>query len=231
MSGINFIHTKEIIMVNLQKNNLHPRAYLSWSQLSLFERSPARYKEVYLYGAKTPDNAGMAFGRQMAEGLENEEATGDPILDLLMAQLPKFEIMDKPITAELKNGKKIIPLLAKPDSMKADMTGFLEYKTGQQKWSKTKVDQSGQITFYATVMYLKTGKIPHDIELVQVMTAKGTNEPLDAEFGAYEGVEIRATGEIRRIKTSRSIGQILNMMIKMKKAWQSINELCENELF
>ena len=52
---------------------------------------------------------------------------------------------------------------------------------------------------------LKTGKIPADIELVQVMTAKCPDEPLDAEFGGIGGVGIRVTGKIRRIPTQRII--------------------------
>jgi len=235
-----------------------PRPYLSWSQLDQWERSPERYKEVYLYGAKTPDNAGMAFGSKMSEGLENEEATGDPILDLLMARLPKFDIMDQIVTDPkgvwvkhydhrqkkyidirlpfLRNGKEKIPILAKPDTWKLNMTSFKEYKTGQEPWSKSKVDNDeprhpgGQITFYATAFFLITGKIPHDIELTQVMTAKGANEPLDKELGAYEGLGIRATGEIRRIATKRSTGQIINMMIRMKKAWEAIGKLSEELL-
>ena len=58
----------------------------------------------------------------------------------------------------LKNGKELIPILARPDSIKDDMAGFKEYKTGQTAWNKKKVDELGQITFYATAIWLKTGK-------------------------------------------------------------------------
>jgi hypothetical protein len=140
-----------------------------------------------------------------------------------MEQLPKFEIMDKPVEAVLGKGKTAVPLLAKPDTMKADMTAFKEYKTGQEPWTRKKVDESGQITFYATVLFIRTGKIPHDIELVQVQTAKeGGNGAPDAR--------IAATGQIYRHPTKRSMGQILNMMVRMKRAWVGIQKVTAEEL-
>lgn len=190
--------------------------------MDLLEKNPEKWKQVYLYNEKMRVNRGMAFGRTMAEGLEHGEATGDIVLDLLMERLPKFEIMDKPIEAVLKDGKRPIPLLAKPDTMKADMTAFKEYKTGQTKWTRRQVDESGQVTFYATVMFLIKGKIPHDIELVHVETAKEDNGPLDAKIGA--------TGAIHRHPTKRTMSQVLNMMVRMKKAWREIERLTAEEL-
>jgi hypothetical protein len=190
--------------------------------MDLFERNVEKWKRLYIYGEEMTINNGMEFGRKMAEGLENDEITGDMALDLVMERLPKFEIMDKPIEAILKNGKNKIPLLAKPDTMKADMTAFKEYKTGQEPWSRKKVDESGQVTFYATVLFILSGKIPSDIELVHVQTAKEGNGAPDAR--------IRATGDIYRHPTKRTMGQILNMMVRMKKAWEGIQRVTAEEM-
>lgn len=189
--------------------------------MNLFEQSPEKWKRLYFYEEKNRISRGMAFGRQMAEGLEHGEATGDPVLDLLMAKLPKFEIMDKEFDAELKDGKRKIIIRAKPDTMKADMSAFKEYKTGQSLWTRKQVDDSGQITFYATAMFLKTGKIPQDIELVHVETKKNDPESLDAEIGA--------TGAMYRHPTSRNTIEILKMMARMKNAWRGIEKITADE--
>ena len=199
-----------------------PRPYLSWSSMDLFERSIEKWKEVYLYGLKLRVNRGMAFGKQMAEGLEHEEATGDAVLDLLMERLPKFEIMDQPVECLLKNGKNPIPILIKPDTMKADGTAFKEYKTGQEPWTRKRVDESGQITFYATGLFLKTGKIPTDIELVHIQTEKQLNGSLEGKIGA--------TGAINRHPTARNMAQVLNMMVRMKRAWEGIQKITTEEI-
>lgn len=199
-----------------------PRPYLSWSSMILFEKNLATWKRIYLYGEKMPVNRGMAFGRQLADALENDRLTGDPVLDMVAETLPKFEIMDQPIETVIKDGKEEIPLLAKPDTTKADFSAFKEYKTGQEPWSRHQVDEWGQITFYATVMFLITKKIPHDIELVHVKTEKET--PGDR----YS--RLRATGEIFRHPTSRSMSEILNMMVRMKKCWKGIQKVTAEEL-
>jgi len=162
---------------------LTPRNYLSFSQMTLFEMSPEKYLEKYVYGKRERISRNMSYGSQMAKGLEAEEATGDPLLDLVMARLPKFELMDKPIEAilpvrggltacinaaesETTSGKEpeVIHLLAKPDTAKADYTAFKEYKTSVRKWTQKMADDSGQITFYATTIWLAKGFIPQDIE-------------------------------------------------------------------
>lgn len=206
-----------------------PREYLSWSSLNtLGDFSPKcieRWKEIYIYDNKFGTNRGMAFGKMMATGLEDDESTGDDVLDAVMTKIPKFEIMDKVFYANLKTGKRftngeyeVIKILCKPDTMKADMTGFKEDKTAQKKWTKKQVDEFGQITFYAMGMYLVTGKIPYDIELVEVPTKMSLDGKMEC------------TGDIIRHPTVRTMSQILNMMVRCRRAWSIIKTITEEEL-
>ena len=202
-----------------------PRPYLSYSSMVLLEKNPKQWIRQYLYDETFRPNSGMVFGKKMADGLENDEDTGDIALDLMMTKIPKFEIMDKEFTADLKTGRRltsgkpeIIKILCKPDTRKGDHSAFKEYKTAQKRWTKKQVDESDQITFYATGMFLITSKIPGDIELVEIPTKR-----------ALDG-KIECTGEIYRHHTVRSMGQILQMMVRMKRAWSTINKICEEEL-
>ena len=197
---------------------LTPRPYLSFSQLTLFERSPELYAEQYLYNQKQRISRNMSYGSKMAEGLEFETATGDPMLDLMMARIPKFELMDKPVEATLEDGKAKIRLLAKPDTSKADYSAFKEYKTSVRKWTQRMADESGQVTFYATVIWLKTGKIPQDIELVNV------------QVDYDEEGRLAPTGELLRFPTKRTMTDIIKMTKRMRDGWHGIKSLCEKEL-
>lgn len=197
---------------------LTPRPYLSFSQMTLFEMSPEKYADQYLFGKKQRINRNMAYGSMLADGLEAGESTGDPLLDLMMARLPKFELMDKSFEADLPNGKETIKILAKPDTAKADYTAFAEYKTSVRKWTQKMADESGQITFYATAMWLKTGKIPQDIELVDVVV------------GYEPDGRLQPTGDIWRFPTKRTMVDIIKMTSRMKRAWAGIKALCEKEL-
>lgn len=171
----------------------------------------------------------------MAEGLEADEATGDPLLDLMMAKIPKFERMDKAVedprgpeityrqkekarVPVLRNGKGSIPILAIPDTAKQDYSAFKEYKTSVRKWTQKMADQSGQITYYVTAIWLATGKIPQDIELVNVQVEYQPDGSL------------QPTGDIWRFPTKRSMIDIIKMTARIKKAWAGIQALCEQEL-
>lgn len=160
----------------------------------------------------------MAYGSKLADGLENEEATGDPLLDLMMARIPKFELMDVAFQVPLKDGKNTIQILAKPDTAKVDYSAFKEYKTSVRPWSQKMADDSGQITFYATAMWLKTKKIPKDIELVDVVV----------EY--LEDGSLQPTGEMLRFPTERTMVDIIKMTARMKRAYHGICKLCEQEL-
>lgn len=198
---------------------LTPRDHLSFSQMTLFERSPELYKRQYIYGQKPRESINMQYGSQLANGLEHDETTGDPILDLMMCHLPKYELMDIPFEVGLPDGKEIITILAKPDSMKADCSAFYEYKCSTRKWTQKIVDDSDQLTFYAMAMWLKTHKIPQEIELCVV----------EVEYIGTRG-KLRPTGQIKRFKTKRTMLDIIKMTSRAKKAWKGIKELCEKEL-
>src|SRR3990167_2536976 len=195
-----------------------PRNYISYSQIALWERSPDEYARNYIYGEKQRETRNMALGSALADGLERGEVTGDPILDLVMSILPKFELMDVAFEAYLKNGKETITLLAKPDTCKSDYSAFKEFKTSTRRWTQKMVDQSSQITFYTTAIWLKTGKIPKDIELICVKTSYD-------EHG-----ELIPTDDIFHFRTHRSLTDIIKMTKRIRVAWAGIKALCEKEL-
>lgn len=97
-------------------------------------------------------------------------------------------------------------------------TRFFEYKTSVRKWTQKMVDESGQITFYATAIWLAKGFIPKDIELVNIETA-------------YEDDgRLTVTGNMFRFPTHRSMADVIKMTKRMRDAWKGICELCEKEL-
>lgn len=193
---------------------LTPRNYLSYSSLHLLETDEKEWIQKYLYGKERRINQGQAYGKQLSEGLENGELTGDPALDLVATMIPAFECRDLPITLEMKDGKEKIPIMIKMDTFKKDLSAFKEYKTGQILNPKSADDQ---ITFYATGCFLKTGKIPKDIEWVGIQTKM----QLDGK--------LRATGDIIRRPVTRNMTDCLKMMLRIKKAWARIKILTAQE--
>lgn len=223
---------------NSHLSSLRPRAYLSFSQLAKFEMSPEKFVEEYLYGQRQRISRNMQYGSMLADGLMLDEANGDPLLDLMASRLPKFDRMDlavedpkgiwvtykrknKEVRAcvpVLENKGGDIPLLAVPDTAKSDYTAYKEYKTSVRRWTQQMSDNSGQITFYATAIWLATGKIPDDIELVNIETAY------------QDDGSLTVTGNMYRFSTKRTMADIIRMTKRMRSAWSGIKKLVENEL-
>ena len=217
---------------------LRPRKYLSFSQLTKFEMSPEKFIEEYVYGEKGRISRNMQYGSQLATGLESDEANGDPLLDLMASHLPKFERMDLPVedpkgvwVTFKRNNKEVtacvpvlenkgddIPLLALPDSAKKDYSAFFEYKSSVRKWTQKMADDSGQITLYATAIWLAIGKIPDDIELVNIETVY------------QDDGSMTVTGNMYRFPTKRTMADVIKMTRRMRESWAGIRELCEKEL-
>lgn len=188
--------------------------------MTMLEKSPKMWKEVYLEGRKLGTNRGQALGKEIADSLESNVETGDMVKDLVISGIPKFELMDQAIEMKLVVGKEEVPILIKPDTCKADYTAFKEYKTGLETdpWTQKKVDKNDQITFYSTGLYILTKKIP-EAELIYAPTRK-----ID-DMGRLE-----LTGELLRFKTKRKYGEIINMMVRMRKAWAEMGRIADEEL-
>jgi hypothetical protein len=212
---------------NITENNrtgLHPRPYISRAQLILWEDSPSEYLEKYLNGKEMGINRGMALGKEIADSLESGEDTGSIEKDLVIAQIPKYEIRDISIMASFKSGKEIIPILIKPDLIKSDYTEFIEVKTGSEStpWTQRKVDKDDQITFYAMGVYCLIRGLPQRIRLVWAPTRKVVGE---------DGIERpELTGEIKTFETKRTLVDIIKMQARCAKAWREIGKAIDKEI-
>jgi hypothetical protein len=193
------------------------KPYISWSQLTTIEAGDKAYVDSYFLKKKLESPA-LSFGSMVADSLESGQATGDVETDLILARLPKFELMDKEFRAVLRVEGAKIPLLSKIDSAKADLSAIIEFKTGATKWTQAKVDSWGQITFYCVVAELIGGQIPSDVRLIWAETEKTDNG-------------IRLTGKIVEFKTKRSKTDILKMKLRIFKAWERIGKLTEDFYF
>ena len=160
----------------------------------------------------------MALGKQVADSLETGEETGDIMTDLVVAQMPKLEEMEKEIRVTLKIAGHEISLLGMMDTAKKDLSEFKEYKTGLTAWTQKLVDNQGQITLYCTMIHALTGVIPKNVELVHAMTEKLP----DGKF--------RLTGDIKRWPTERKLKDIIKMKVRLKKAYEGIGAMMEEEL-
>jgi len=197
-------------------SNTSPRGYLSWSQLNLWEKDPNMYYQVYFEGLDQFRTKYLELGKRMATTLENGfDEFGDPMFDMLSVMLPAYPEREFEIKVNHKvSDKLVVPLLGKLDGWnKATMT-IGEYKTGKH-WTQSLVDSSGQLTFYALLVWLKYKTMPKHIILHWAKTQED-------EFGNLE-----LTGDIKSFKTQRSLKDLILLSGRIERAWKGICELGE----
>ncbi len=195
-------------MSKLSEHNLiiTPRPYLSWSQMSLFERDPAAYIAQYLNGAVEQVSMAMAFGKRIAGGLE-ANATDDAEVERLRTFLPKFPKKEY----EIKVAYSGVPLLAKPDMFSPWKVHIGELKTGKYPWTQNRVNEHGQLKFYALAAWLKYRRIPK-VELYWAPTEWHANK-------------LRLTGEIQTFQAEITEQDILSFGLRITKVWEAIRKV------
>ncbi len=191
--------------------NTGKKECLSWTQMNLLETNPYDYFRYYIKEPRDvrPTNAGMEYGKKLADALEVDGLSGDAMLDIAIAQIPRLEIVEHEIQVDFIGSKGIVPILCQLDFCSKDEQTFYECKTHNEKypWTKKKVDESRQITYYATGIWLKTKKIPKDIVLIGIPTQK------------HPDGQIEALGEVYTIKTTRTLVDCMKMRGDMERAW------------
>jgi len=181
-----------------------PAGCLSYSQVSLWQQDKERYKEIFFNhndGARFI-NEGMAYGKIVADALENDTETGDLLTDMAMSLLVKYDIRDKEMEGVLKTKDGDIRIVSHPDTMDSKTFALREYKTGRIKWTQKKADNWFQLKFYAMLIFIIHGKMPPEVHLDWIETFA---DP--AENG-----KVKPTGRVETFKVHLGMSDIINTM-------------------
>src|SRR5574343_855975 len=190
-------------------SNTSPRGYLSWSQLNRWEKDPNMYYQVYFEGLDQFRTKYLELGKRMATTLENGfDCERDPLFEMLAAFMPAYPRREFDVKANFEG----IPLVGKLDGFNEKTLKVGEYKTGKN-WTQSMVDQTGQLTFYALLVWLKYKKLPKEIFLHWART----DEDMEGN--------LKLTCDIKTFKTSRSLKDLILFSKRIKLAWEGICEL------
>jgi len=188
-----------------------PKPHLSWSQIDLWRRSKKQYAERYFYGKDGFTNNAMRYGKKFAEALETGETDGDEILELATKAVPQYAVSEYRLEATLETEAGNIKILGFLDTSEDPPSeGIREYKTGVTPWTQKKVDKHGQLTLYATMVYLNEKKLPKKMHLDWIQTQNDS------------GV-VSLTGNIESFETTRTVGDVLEMVTIIKRTAAEIS--------
>lgn len=215
-----------------------PKPYISWSAMDLWEKNPERFKREYFLGGKKLDTRFLRFGKWIARIVEElceiQKRTGSKdealkelaILHSLdqdtieaIAQLETDGISEYDIKCEI-NGVQILSYV---DKYVPEHNYFREYKTGKHAWTKAKVEDHGQLVFYAVGLRKKIGKMPTECYLDWLETSEDPKESTDGDFWARTDRKLRLTGKVKTFHKLFDERELDRMEERIVKAAEGIS--------
>lgn len=199
---------------------INPRGYLSWTQISLWLRSPETYVRRYMYDGEDIKNARMDFGSKVATALETGEPSDDELVNQLVTLLPRYddEVREQEfkVPFDLKEGSTF--LLGKLDKFSPRKLAIREVKTGTQKWTQIRANKHKQLLHYAALVWLEYKQLPSEVYLDWAQTE------------VTDDGSIVLTGSIRSFKVKIDLRDILEYLATAAKVAKEIDARYRAEL-
>lgn len=208
------------------------RPHYSWSQHSLFKSSKLSFYKAYVLGEEKKSNIRFEKGKEFGKYKETGEIphwVDDPLLEEVAEAIPDLDYKEQEITVDFFKGREdqkpdyYKPLLMYTDASKKDLTEFHEYKTGKTPWTQQKVNEHGQLDFYATGLYILSGqKVIPKCKLYWIET-----EDIEMTDGT---IKVVYTGHVEEFEREFTEEEILATMIDILNTQREISEWDYNEL-
>lgn len=183
-----------------------PRNYLSYSQMTCWMSSPARFRREYFENGRKLNSKYLTFGKGIAKMIEEWN---------YKELLPGLNVLGKPEHKILGNVAGV-PILSFIDDYFQGEHIFQEFKTGKVPWTQAKVQKHEQLPFYAAALKWETGVMPKKCNLIWIETSDEPTDPTD--FWAEVERPISVTGNIisfTREFDPREIERMEDLIVKV----------------
>lgn len=172
----------------MQNTNLIlPRAYLSWSQMSLWLQNKEQYRNRYFLNGPSIETRESIFGKKTAQMLE------DGVKDKVLDKVPRYHFKEYRIEENIGG----VPFLGVLDSFQKSTASILEYKTSKNPWTDTMVYRHNQLTIYSLLAKEKHGFVDPYTKLVWIETEYAPEmQKLGSREIEGESNNLRFTGHV-----------------------------------
>lgn len=214
----------------------HKDRPLSWSAISSFEWNKGQWYAKYVVHGKCQrdDVEKGTVGFCVVAGFPDPECpVVKKTIELIFGSYVDKRIQDDPtylpelvrypiLQHEMRGTFNKIPLLGYADTF-SPLTNFYalrDYKTGRKPWDQKRADQTGQLTMYMFMLYLRDKIKPEDIEAYIDWLP---THIVDGKIAFIEPVTIHS------FKTKRIMREVLAFGQRIKDVWQQMEEYCQRE--
>lgn len=200
----------------------HKDRPLSWSAISSFEWNKTQWYRKYVLKELPEITPELEFGSMVDKKVQD-----DPTY---LPNLVRYPVLQH----EMRCVWDGIPLLGYADTFgrAGSVVSFLDdnkktlkyglaknsirdYKTGRKPWDQKRADETGQLTMYLLMLYLRDKINPADVECYIDWL------PTHIEDGKIAFIQ---EGDIRTFKTKRTMRQVLDFGQRIKDSWAAMAE-------
>lgn len=183
---------------------------LSWSAISSFEWNKSQWYKKYILGELPEMTPELEFGSYVDKRIQSDA-------DFLPA-LERYPIMQHKMTGTFNK----IPLIGYADGFDPNpkKMRLKDDKTGRKPWDQKRADETGQLTMYLFMLYLRDKIQPEDVECYIDWL------PTHIEDGKIVFIK---EGDIRTFKTRRSMREVLAFGQRIKDTWEQMEAYGQRE--
>lgn len=185
---------------------------LSWSALNTFsygEDGPAKWYSSYILG-KRQSSKEMTFGNLIDKRFQDDPA--------FLPHLTRYPILQHKMEAMFAG----IPLIGIADQYHPDIPAIRDLKTGKKAWDKKRADETGQLSFYALLLYATKKIKPEDVEFyIDWLPTQ--------ETGSFE-IEFINENDVKTFKTKRTMLDVAKFGQRIKDTVSQMEQYVHNHL-
>lgn len=198
----------------------HEDRPLSWSGISSFEWNPMQWYQKYVLKQEQPMTPELILGKEVDERIQK-----DPTY---LPQVPRYPIMQH----EMRTKWRDIPLLGFSDQYRPERSegpyddfftplGIRDLKTGRKPWDQKRADETGQLTMYLFMLYLKDKKI--DVENAELYIDWLPTHIKDGKLSLVEPVVVHT------FETHRTMQQVLEFAQRIERTWKAMEVFAQKQ--
>lgn len=195
---------------------------MSWSYYSSFLYNKEKWFAKYYGGEEQSSSPAMDFGKEVGERLASDST--------FMPEIKRYKHFEQCLEATLGDMK----LLGYMDTSDLENKRLREFKTGNNKnpWTQKRVDDHGQLTMYALMIYLSHKIKPEelDIHLDWMPTLEADFSSVEAFITEMPKVVFNPEARVMSFKTKRTTAQCLKFGAELKKVHKQMEKYIVDKL-
>lgn len=191
---------------------------LSWSAYNTFnDYGPKKWYDSYILGIRQSSKE-MTFGNIIDKKLQD-----DPTF---MPHVPRYSILQHRMKAKL--GK--IPLIGVADTYEPSIPALDDYKTGKTPWNQKRADETGQLTFYAILLYLTEGIRPEEVDFgIHWLPTQDMADPENPPESMSDMIiGLVDENDVKTFRTKRTMLQMLDFGKKINETVDKMEQYVVN---